>query len=1014
MAKRDPWAPQPESAVRHVRVCVCLCVTQRALYLLPPLSTFTKHSSLIITLTVWKPRNAATLSSAAAQILMNSPLVAARALGASGRAVRSLRCLKSLRRLSSGTRRDAQPRSAAASWASSRPANKFPRAAAAEMNAGPAWTQGPQPTLKHLKSRDKRRTAGAVYALTHTPSWVFLQVVNSGQRGSGPALFLFSDFNRYLFNCGEGVQRVMMEHKLKMSRLDKIFFTRMSWNNVGGLSGMILTMKDINIPECSLFGPPQLERYLEGVNVFAANIHDLKLVVEPCTEMESVDETMAVQQIPILGDSSKADNPSLTVAYLCKLHERKGSFLLTNAKALGLPIGTKDLGPMVTDFKNGKSVVFNGREIRPEEVLTPSDPGPMFLVIECPDASFVSPVTSNAALHRYQAGGDRRMLSLVVHMAPDHVVCHPLYQDWMQRFGGSTEHLLLNERTGSLHHLRSLQIQTQLHLVHPRIFPTLHGPGHSPTSSEKRPDFKLPLVMGECLLKYQLRPNVTWQRNLLPVLDEDQCRQEAMECAEFAARVGEIEREAGSDAAAEGASRWPEVVFLGTGSAMPMKTRNVSATFLRMSAERAVMLDCGEGTLGQLTRHFGEGVDAPLCALRAVFVSHMHADHHTGLINLLLHRERALSALGRPWKPLIVIGPPKIMNWLNIYHEHCQAVLHLLTFIPSQTFLKISQDSEDLPESVHDLYKELDISHFETCYVHHCFNAFGCALTHASGWKVVFSGDTMPCDALISMGKGATLLIHEATLEDGLEEEALEKTHSTTSQAIDVGVRMGAEFTLLNHFSQRYAKIPLIQDLTARVGVTFDHMQVRFSDFSILPKLIPPLKALFAEDIEEMEERKDKRCIRQQHQQQHQQQQQDHQQQKQQQQQKQRNQQQQNLSQGEQKKRQQQQQQNLSLGEQKKRQQQQQQQNLSLGEQQQQQQNLSLGEQKKRDDASDKPAAAAAALPAVETPSEFSEQSSTKRSAPTRGEASDSEDGGKRARLAKGGGGGGEAAPALS
>ncbi|XP_061433052.1 zinc phosphodiesterase ELAC protein 2 [Lethenteron reissneri] len=991
MAKRDPSAPQPESAVRHVRVCVCLCVTQRN-----ALSNKTlPSSSPRQPVTVCKPRNVATLSpGAAAKILMNSPLVAAKALEASGRAVRSLRCLKSLRRLSSGTRRDAQPRSAAASasWAASRLANKFP--SAAEMNAGPASTPGSQPTLKHLKSRDKRRTAGAVYALTHTPSWVFLQVVNSGQRGSGPALFLFSDFNRYLFNCGEGVQRVMMEHKLKMSRLDKIFFTRMSWNNVGGLSGMILTMKDINIPECSLFGPPQLERYLEGVNVFAANIHDLKLVVEPCTEMESVDETMAVQQIPILGDDSKADDPSLTVAYLCKLHERKGSFLLTNAKALGLPIGTKDLGPMVTDFKNGKSVVFNGREIRPEEVLTPSDPGPMFLVVECPDASFVSPVTSNAALHRYQAGGDQSRLSLVVHMAPDHVVCHPLYQDWMQRFGDSTEHLLLNERTESLHHLRSLQIQTQLHLVHPRVFPTLHGPGPSPTASEKRPDFKLPLVMGECLLKYQLRPKVTWQRNLLPVLDEEQCRQEAMECAEFAARVGEIE--AGSDAAAEGASRWPEVVFLGTGSAMPMKTRNVSATLLRVSAERAVMLDCGEGTLGQLSRHFGGAVDAPLCALRAVFVSHMHADHHTGLINLLLHRERALSALGRPWKPLIVIGPPKIMNWLNIYHEHCQAVLHLLTFIPSQTFLKISQDSEDLPESVHDLYKELDISHFETCYVHHCFNAFGCALTHASGWKVVFSGDTMPCEALISMGKGATLLIHEATLEDGLEEEALEKTHSTTSQAIDVGVRMGAEFTLLNHFSQRYAKIPLIQDLTARVGVTFDHMQVRFSDFSILPKLIPPLKALFAEDIEEMEERKDKRFIRQQHQQHQQQQQQDHQQQKQHQQQDH-----QQPKQQQQKQQRNQAQQNQSQEEQRKRQQQQKQQQQQ--DHQQQKQNQSQEEQSKRADASDEPAA----LPTVETSSEASEQSSVKRSAPTPpGEAAsdDEEDGAKRARLAKGGG----------
>lgn len=34
-----------------------------------------------------------------------------------------------------------------------------------------------------------------------------------------------------------------------------------------------------------------------------------------------------------------------------------------------------------------------------------------------------------------------------------------------------------------------------------------------------------------------------------------------------------------------------------------------------------------------------------------------------------------------------------------------------------------------------------------------------------------------PVSAASSLGKDATLLIHEATLEDGLEEEAVEKTH---------------------------------------------------------------------------------------------------------------------------------------------------------------------------------------------------------------------------------------------
>lgn len=51
--------------------------------------------------------------------------------------------------------------------------------------------------------------------------------------------------------------------------------------------------------------------------------------------------------------------------------------------------------------------------------------------------------------------------------------------------------------------------------------------------------------------------------------------------------------------------------------------------------------------------------------------------------------------------------------------------------------------------------------------------------------------------------------------------------HSTTSQAVEVGMRMNAKFIMLNHFSQRYAKIPLFsEDFSEKVGIAFDHMQV--------------------------------------------------------------------------------------------------------------------------------------------------------------------------------------------
>lgn len=76
-------------------------------------------------------------------------------------------------------------------------------------------------------------------------------------------------------------------------------------------------------------------------------------------------------------------------------------------------------------------------------------------------------------------------------------------------------------------------------------------------------------------------------------------------------------------------------------------------------------------------------------------------------------------------------------------------------------------------------------------------------------------------------GMDSDLLIHEATMEDELSGEALIKMHSTTSQAIDIGRKMKAKFTLLTHFSQRYAKIPNLTNHYEDVGVAFDNMQVR-------------------------------------------------------------------------------------------------------------------------------------------------------------------------------------------
>lgn len=50
---------------------------------------------------------------------------------------------------------------------------------------------------------------------------------------------------------------------------------------------------------------------------------------------------------------------------------------------------------------------------------------------------------------------------------------------------------------------------------------------------------------------------------------------------------------------------YPRLLMLGTGSSIPNKIRNTSGMLLQIDEERSIILDCGEGTLGQLYRFFG-------------------------------------------------------------------------------------------------------------------------------------------------------------------------------------------------------------------------------------------------------------------------------------------------------------------------------------------------------------------------------------------------------------------------
>ncbi|KAK6050704.1 hypothetical protein COOONC_11792 [Cooperia oncophora] len=158
-----------------------------------------------------------------------------------------------------------------------------------------------------------------------------------------------------------------------------------------------------------------------------------------------------------------------------------------------------------------------------------------------------------------------------------------------------------------------------------------------------------------------------------------------------------------------------------------------------------------------------------------------------------------------------------------------------------------------------------NIQEIKAVQVHHTRMANG-FIFGVNGKRVVFSGDTKPCDLLVEEGQNADLLIHEATFEDGHEADALKKKHSTMGQAVEIGRKMKARNVILTHFSARYPKVPELPaylEKAGNVGVAMDNLSVRFDQLGLVPKLIPIFREVYQEELFEIELRRETRNFKQ-------------------------------------------------------------------------------------------------------------------------------------------------------
>lgn len=675
-----------------------------------------------------------------------------------------------------------------------------------------------------------------------------LQLLGAGSRDGGGSILLFFDERRYLFNCGEGTQRFCGQHQIRLSKLAAVFLTRLEWDHVGGLPGMICTLADSGgVDALSLVGPCNTSHFVGSLRPFLRRSAFTLSITEAVQDgILYQDDFIKVQSFELLdaplqespksrkthslsSPSARLDFENLSVdcsqetpqkAFVLKMfkdhchyepkadcsnldtsatenstaglhkeqrpdHQRDndrmptvsnrcsslcltveslpvpGKFDALKAKALGVPFG-----PLNGRLSRGEKIVLgDGRTIFPSDCISPATPGSIFLIIDVLTHGQMDDLERKLELML------KDRICLVLHHCPPDLFKSKRYQtSVLGSFAETVQHVWINGKSDSLVFPASFDLLNRLHLqVDPCLFAVPFFDTPIPADLTHKS-----VLVGRSLDIFRWHP-----RRKIDLVDTIQS-----DALQLPRELPPLARHHSYRPTPEN----PIVSFLGTGAALPGKYRNVSATLVDFG-DCAYLLDCGEATNGQLFRRFGPELYLQVLArLRSVIISHLHADHQLGCPGLLSFLPR----------PLLIVAPSRYRTFLEEYAE-CADLGNTFDFIQSE-------DVTSSAEYRQQATVRLGLSLFEAVPVIHCPLSFGYVLKHPSGVQIVYSGDTRPCLALASAGLGADILIHEATFCDCLQAEAIEKRHSTISEAIKIGEQMEAKYTLLTHISQRYAK----------------------------------------------------------------------------------------------------------------------------------------------------------------------------------------------------------------
>ena len=280
-----------------------------------------------------------------------------------------------------------------------------------------------------------------------------------------------------------------------------------------------------------------------------------------------------------------------------------------------------------------------------------------------------------------------------------------------------------------------------------------------------------------------------------------------------------------------------QVLFLGTSGSWPTPKRNVSAVAVKRGPE-VLLFDCGEGTQRQFML-------SPMSFMQVarIFVTHFHGDHFLGIPGLvqsmtMSDRTSPLEMYGpRGMKELVhqllTLGyfkpgfevPVRELSGGDFvdFGEYGVRALDAQHTVPALSYALEEKERPGrfdlekakglgIPEG--PLYGRLQEGQPVTVGGK-TFTPDQVLGPPRRGRKIVYTGDTMPTEALVAFARGADVLIHDATAESSLEEKANRYGHSTARQAALVAKDAGVGRLVLTHVSPRYEdSAPILADAT--------------------------------------------------------------------------------------------------------------------------------------------------------------------------------------------------------